>query len=155
MPDVKSFKRVSILLIEDDEGHARLIEKNLRRAGIHNTIVHAKDGQEGMDLIFGERRKEIPTESILILLDLNLPIYHGMQILERIRSTEETKNTPVIVLTTTDDEDEMRRCYELGCNVYITKPVNYTLFSEAIRKIGLLFSVIMIPKNPVSSEAHS
>ena len=82
---------------------------------------------------------------ILILLDLNLPDASGIDILKRVKENNHLKATPVVVLTTTDDSHEIKRCYELGCNVYITKPVNYESFANAIRQLGLFFSVIQVP----------
>ena len=82
---------------------------------------------------------------LLVLLDLNMPVLNGYQVLERMKRDERTKSIPVIILTTTDDAREVSRCYELGCNVYITKPVDYEQFSEAIRKLGLFIMVMMIP----------
>ena len=132
---------VTILLVEDDPGHSRLIEKNLRRANITNEIIKATDGQEAVDYIFGNSC----ASPLLVLLDLNMPVLDGYQVLERMKRDERTKRVPVIILTTTDDPREVARCYELGCNVYITKPVDYEQFSEAIRKLGLFLMVMMIP----------
>jgi CheY-like chemotaxis protein len=84
-------------------------------------------------------------EALLILLDLNLPDMTGIDILRRVKDNKYLKATPVVVLTTTDDSHEIKRCYELGCNVYITKPVNYESFANAIRQLGLFFSVIQVP----------
>ena len=133
---------VTILLVEDDPGHARLIEKNLRRANLTNSIVTVTDGQQAIDYLFNNGR----AQSLLVLLDLNLPVLDGYQVLERMKADERTKRIPVIILTTTDDTREISRCYELGCNVYITKPVDYEQFSEAIRKLGLFMAVLMIPE---------
>ena len=83
---------------------------------------------------------------MLILLDLNLPDTSGIDILRRIKENPHLKCSPVVVLTTTDDSQEIKRCYELGCNVYITKPVNYENFAHAIRQLGLFFSVIQVPQ---------
>jgi len=138
MPDIPE---VTILLVEDDPGHARLIEKNLRRANLTNEIVHVTDGQQAVDYLFSNGRPP----SLLVLLDLNLPVLDGYQVLERMKNDERTKRIPVIILTTTDDTREVARCYELGCNVYVTKPVDYEQFSDAIRKLGLFMAVLMIP----------
>jgi CheY-like chemotaxis protein len=139
---------VTILLVEDDPGHARLIEKNLRRANVENKIDHATDGQQAVEYLFHEGeyadKKNHPTP-LLVLLDLNMPVLDGYQVLERMKVDERTKHIPVIILTTTDDAREVARCYELGCNVYITKPVDYDQFSEAMRKLGLFLLVVMIP----------
>ena len=134
---------VTIIMIEDDEGHARLIERNIRRSGVNNPIVPFGNGTDAMDYLLGsETRKGDP---LLILLDLNLPDMTGIEILRRVKETPHLKSTPVVVLTTTDDAHEIKRCYELGCNVYITKPVNYESFANAIRQLGLFFSVIQVP----------
>jgi CheY-like chemotaxis protein len=134
-------QRVTILLVEDDPGHARLIEKNLRRSNITNEIIHASDGQQAIDLLFSDERPS----PLLVLLDLNMPVLDGYQVLERIRANDKTRHIPVIILTTTDDTREVSRCYELGCNVYVTKPVGYEQFCDAIRKLGLFLSVVAIP----------
>ena len=139
---------VTILLVEDDPGHARLIEKNLRRANVKNKIDHATDGQQAVDYLFREGEyadKKNHPSPLLVLLDLNMPVLDGYQVLDRMKADERTKHIPVIVLTTTDDAREVARCYELGCNVYITKPVDYDQFSEAMRKLGLFLLVVMIP----------
>ena len=83
---------------------------------------------------------------MLVLLDLNLPDMTGLDILARIKSDEHFKRMPVIVLTTTDDRVEIQKCYDLGCNVYITKPVDYEGFATAIRQLGLFLSVMQVPE---------
>jgi CheY-like chemotaxis protein len=135
----------TIIMVEDDEGHARLIEKNLRRAGITNPMIHLEDGSKLLDYFFGEKSIEIEQDKALILLDLNLPGIDGYEILKRLKSENHTHGIPVIILTTTENPKEINRCYELGCNVYMTKPVEYDAFSEAIRKLGLMLSVVKIP----------
>ncbi|OGP54703.1 MAG: hypothetical protein A2Y65_03345 [Deltaproteobacteria bacterium RBG_13_52_11] len=144
MPDIHD---VTILLAEDDPGHTRLIEKNLRRANIKNEIAFATNGQEALDYLFceGAYANHQHPSHLLVLLDLNMPVLDGYQVLERMKTDERTKRIPVIILTTTDDPREVARCYELGCNVYITKPVDYEQFSESIRKLGLFLMVVMIP----------
>jgi CheY-like chemotaxis protein len=138
---------VTILLVEDDPGHARLIERNLRRAHITNEIVTLSDGQQAVDYLFKERTYEGAAHAmpLLMLLDLNLPQLDGYQVLERIKADARTRHIPVLILTTTDEPHEIERCYALGCNVYITKPVEYEQFAEAIRKLGLFLSIVQIP----------
>ena len=140
-------QEVTILLVEDDPGHARLIEKNLRRSNITNDLIVLSDGQQAVDYLFGKGTYAGAKHStrLLMLLDLNLPVLDGYQVLRRMKGDERTKCIPVVVLTTTDDAREVARCYELGCNVYITKPVDYEQFSEAIRKLGLFLAVVTIP----------
>ena len=132
---------VTIVLVEDDPGHARLIEKNIRRAGVSNEISHFASGTAGLDYLMAH--DGAPT---LVLLDLNLPDMSGTHILERLKSNAATKHIPVIVLTTTDDKVEIQKCYDLGCNVYITKPVDYDAFATAIRQLGLFLSVMKVPE---------
>ena len=141
-------REVTIVMVEDDEGHARLIEKNIRRAGVSNEIVPARDGRTALDLILGEDRtgEAARGRNLLILLDLNLPDMTGIDILERVKGNPHTRHLPVVILTTTDDAVEIKRCYDLGANVYITKPVNYEGFANAIRQLGLFFAVMQVPE---------
>jgi CheY-like chemotaxis protein len=138
---------VEIVMIEDDEGHARLIEKNIRRAGVNNKILPFGNGTDAVNFLFGEDGTGLANKGkpLLILLDLNLPDMTGVDILGRVKNNEYLKRIPVVVLTTTDDATEIQRCYDLGCNVYITKPVDYENFANAIRQLGLFFSVIQVP----------
>ena len=137
---------VSIVMVEDDEGHARLIEKNIRRAGIANGLVHFVDGGSALDYLFNHDDGPGKNGPALVLLDLNLPDMSGTDILQKIKNDPALKRTPVVVLTTTDDRQEIQRCYDLGANVYITKPVNYENFAQAIRQLGLFLSVIQVPE---------
>lgn len=143
-------KPVSIVMIEDDEGHARLIEKNIRRAGVNNEIIPFTNGTEALAYLFGPDGSGTVSSGrqLLILLDLNLPDMGGVDILEKVKANAHTKRSPVVVLTTTDDSREIQRCYDLGANVYITKPVNYDGFANAIRQLGLFFSVMQVPESP-------
>ncbi|HVV94640.1 MAG TPA: response regulator [Hyphomicrobiales bacterium] len=137
---------VTIVMIEDDEGHARLIERNIRRAGIYNAIRHFGDGTSALKFLFEDSEGTLAKSPALVLLDLNLPDMTGVDILARVKGDERLKRTPVVILTTTDDEVEIKRCYDLGANVYITKPVNYESFATAIRQLGLFLSVIQVPE---------
>ncbi|MGN6582171.1 MAG: response regulator [Rhizobiaceae bacterium] len=144
----EEFKPVTIIMIEDDEGHARLIEKNVRRAGVNNKIIPFTNGTDALAFLFGRdgSGNESAGRQLLILLDLNLPDMTGVDILTKIKNNVHLKRSPVVVLTTTDDAREIQRCYDLGANVYITKPVNYEGFANAIRQLGLFFSVIQVPE---------
>ena len=140
---------VSIVMIEDDEGHARLIERNIRRAGVNNEIMSFRNGTDGLTYLLGADGSgdESSNRSMLILLDLNLPDMTGVDILVKVKANVHTKRSPVIILTTTDDEREIKRCYDLGANVYITKPVNYESFANAIQQLGLFLSVMQVPND--------
>jgi len=139
---------VTIIMIEDDEGHARLIEKNIRRAGVANQIVPFTNGTEALAYLLGPDGSGMVNKGrqLLVLLDLNLPDMTGIDILEKVKGNEHTRRSPVVVLTTTDDQREIQRCYDLGANVYITKPVDYEGFANAIKQLGLFFSVMQIPE---------
>ncbi len=138
---------VTIILIEDDAGHARLIEKNVRRAGVNNIMLPFTNGSDALAHLLGVDAggSRVAHGPVLVLLDLNLPDMSGLDILGKLRSDEVLRGAPVIVLTTTDDRGEIQRCYELGCNVYITKPVDYESFAAAIRQLGLFLAVMKVP----------
>ncbi len=138
-------ENLKILLIEDDPGHARLVEKNLRRSQVMGEIIVLKDGQEAINYFFGDKSHMRLDAPVLVLLDLNLPILDGYQVLKRLKRDAHTRHIPVIILTTADDAREIERCYALGCNVCVTKPVDYDQFSDAICKLGLFLGVIAIP----------
>lgn len=138
---------LSILLAEDDPGHATLVRKNLRRAGIANEIHHVTDGQSALDFIhsvgpYADRPVGGP---LLLLLDIKMPRLDGVEVLRTIKSDVRTQRLPVVILTTTDDPREVQHCYELGCNIYITKPVDHERFVEAVRRLGLFLSVMICP----------
>jgi CheY-like chemotaxis protein len=141
-------KPVTIIMIEDDEGHARLIEKNIRRAGVGNEIIPFTNGTDALGFLMGPdgSGENNRGRQLLVLLDLNLPDMTGVDILEKVKNNEHTRRSPVVVLTTTDDQREIQRCYDLGANVYITKPVDYDGFANAIRQLGLFFSVMQVPE---------
>jgi len=144
----QEIRPVTIVLVEDDEGHARLIEKNIRRAGVNNEILLFTTGISALDFLLGKDRSGEANagKQLLVLLDLNLPDMAGVDILAQLKSNQHVKRSPVVVLTTTDDANEIQRCYDLGANVYITKPVNYESFANAIRQLGLFLSVIQVPE---------
>ena len=135
-------KPLKILLIEDDEGHATLIQMNLRDAGITNRIEHISDGQSAVDYL--DNLHENKRSPLLILLDLNLPVLDGYGVLKILKSNAATKKIPIIILTSSDDQREIDRCYELGCNVYLRKPINYNEFVHAVKQLGVFISIIEV-----------
>ncbi len=141
-------KEVIILVAEDDEGHAGLIHKNLARAGIANEIRHFRDGQEISDFLFreggGPHRQS--GKAYVLLLDIRMPRLDGTKVLERVKADPELRKIPVIMITTTDDPREVAHCHALGCSNYITKPVEYDAFVNAIRQLGLFLSVVQVPQ---------
>ncbi len=141
-------QEVHLIIAEDDEGHAALIKKNLKRAGFKNDILHCKDGQEVLDFLFlkGEGPHRISGKSYLLLLDIRMPKVDGVEVLRQIKKDPELCKMPVIMVTTTDDPREVDHCHKLGCNIYITKPVDYERFIDAIKKLGLFLAVVKVPK---------
>lgn len=140
-------KEVEILITEDDEGHAQLIQRNLIRAGIANPMQHFRNGQEVLDFLFrdgnGPHRRS--GKAYLLILDIRMPKVDGVEVLRRIKADENLKKMPIIMLTTTDDPREVELCHELGCSHYIAKPVDYDRFVESIRNLGLFLSVVEVP----------
>ena len=141
-------KEVVILIADDDAGHARLIEKNLARVGLHNPIERFEDGQQILDFLLrrGAGRKREPDTPYLLLLDIRMPKVDGVEVLRQTKEDSELRKIPTCMLTTTDDPREVERCHELGCNNYIVKPVDYEKFAEAIRQLGLFISLVQVPE---------
>jgi CheY-like chemotaxis protein len=138
-----------IVLAEDDDGHAQLIQRNMKRAGVGNEVVRVRDGQEALDFVQGRGPHPRPAR-LLLLLDINMPRVDGVEVLRRLKQDPATARIPVIMLTTTDDPREVARCYEVGCSVYVTKPVRYEDFVEALTRLGMFLSIVQVPKAPDS-----
>lgn len=140
-------KEVTILIAEDDEGHAALIEKNLRRSGILNKIQVFRDGEEIYKFLFNTNGSNHRIRGIpyLLLLDIRMPKMDGVEVLKQIKTDQELKKMPVIMITTTDDPREIDTCHVYGCNSYITKPVEYDKFVEIIRNLGAFLKIVKIP----------
>ncbi|HEV3142373.1 MAG TPA: response regulator [Gemmataceae bacterium] len=137
-----------ILMAEDDDGHASLVQRNLKRGGVVNRIVHVHDGQVALDYIrrqgaFAGRKADGP---LVLLLDINMPRVDGVEVLRQLKADDQTAKIPVIMLTTTDDPREVQRCYELGCAVYVIKPVACDAFIEAIKRLGLFLAIVKVPR---------
>jgi CheY-like chemotaxis protein len=143
---------LTILIAEDDDGHAELIIENLRDAGINNKIVRFRNGQEALDFFFNEPQANnqtavrIPGQAYMLLLDIRMPKVDGVEVLRQIKADPELKKMPVLMLTTTDDPREIEKCYSLGCSCYITKPLDYKQFSETLIRLGLFLLVVQIPQ---------
>jgi CheY-like chemotaxis protein len=136
-----------ILVVDDDEGHLELVCRNLKRAGVTNTLICFSDGQSVLDYIFcrGDYAERLPNGHPLVLLDINMPGIDGLEVLRQIKNDEIKRKIPVIILTTTDDSREVDRCYDLGCSSYVTKPVDPKAFLEAVNRVGLFISIINVP----------
>lgn len=147
---------VVIVLAEDDDGQASLVERNIRRAGFTNGFIRLKDGQEALDFFKSEgpfAGNPAPS-TLVLLLDINMPRIDGIEVLRQLRSSPETSTVPIIMLTTTDNPKEIDRCYQLGCNVYITKPVEPDAFIESIKRLGFFLQVVKLPKNGKATKAE-
>ena len=138
---------VTILMVEDEAAHATLIERNLRRGGITNPVVRIDNGAEALDYLFNRGKYAGHKRPIylLVLLDLNMTGVSGYQVLKEMKEDEECRVVPVIVLTTTNDPHEVQRCYDLGCNNFVTKPVNPREFAKAIQDLGLFIDIMSAP----------
>lgn len=145
-------QKLEILVVDDDAGHVELVRRNLRRAGVNNQLTAISTGRDALDYVFRKGAHSARESSnLLILLDINMPGgVDGVEVLRRIKADPERARTPVIMLTTTDDPREVERCYELGCNVYIVKPVDPGAFVESVAKLGLFVSVVSVPEERVS-----
>jgi CheY-like chemotaxis protein len=144
---------VTILVVDDDPGHCELIRRNLRRALVKNVIEMVHDGEEALNYVHrrGAHTGQAIAERLLLLLDINMPgAVNGLDVLQQIKGNPVTRIIPIIMLTSTDNPREMARCYELGCNIYITKPVDAQQFIDAIRRIGLFVDIVSVA--PLSPE---
>lgn len=141
-------REVTIVLAEDDAGHASLITRNLKRAGIRNNILHFRDGRKTLDFLLrrGDGPHRVPGIPYVLLLDIRMPEIDGIKVLHQIKRDAELCKLPVIMVTTTDDPQEVDRCHSLGCNNYIVKPVDYDRFVEAVRWLGLFLMVMEVPQ---------
>ena len=137
----------TILIVDDDEGHSILIRQNLQLSGLNNPIEHFSNGQEALDFLFrrNQGRSREHGKTYLVLLDIRMPKVDGVEVLRQIKSDPELRKLPVIMLTTTEDSREVERCHELGCSVYVQKPVDYDRFAEAIRRLGLFLMLLLSP----------
>lgn len=140
-----------ILLVEDNPSDIDLTRRALRKSHVANELVVAEDGQEVLDYLLhgvplaGSTIEELPT---LILLDLKLPKVDGLQVLRQIRADERTSRLPVVILTTSSEEEDIAQSYDLGANSYIRKPVDFKQFVEAVQHLGLYWLVMNEPAPP-------
>jgi len=135
--------RDHIVLIEDNDGHAQLIESNLRDTGIANPVTRFTNGYDALDALLPEGEQS--NTPLLAIIDLNMPGMHGTELLARFRSDARTKSLPLVVLTTSANSAEVTKCYELGCNLYLAKPNSYLDFEKAIRTLGVVLQLVRFP----------
>jgi CheY-like chemotaxis protein len=134
-----------ILLVEDNPDDLELTQLALRSAKVVNRLVVARDGVEALDLLFRDGGDGAPLRPIVVLLDLKLPRVDGLQVLERIRGDASTRELPVVVLTSSDEEEDRHRSYALHANSYVRKPVDFDRFQAAVRQLGFYWTVLNEP----------
>jgi CheY-like chemotaxis protein len=141
-----NYKELIILVAEDDDGHAELILEGLVESGVRNRIVRFSNGQQVWDFLSGTGTGAVrePEKNYLLLLDINMPVMDGIEVLRRMKSNNELREVPVIMLTTTDDPREVEVCYKIGCNIYISKPVDFVRFTDTLKRLGLFLQVVKI-----------
>ena len=137
--------RMDVLLVEDNPDDVELTLRSLKKARLVNPVRIARDGAEALDLLFGGDGTRAAAVPKVVLLDLKLPRVGGLEVLERIRADARTKSLPVVVLTSSREEPDVRRAYELGANSYIVKPVEFEKFVAAVGEVGLYWLVLNQP----------
>lgn len=139
---------LTILLAEDDDGHATLIRRNLERAKLRARVVRFRDGKQLLAFLRGEFEEELPRGPALLLLDIRMPGIDGTEVLRQMKEDPRLRSIPVYMLTTTDNPTEVNRCFELGCNAYLTKPVSYEAFAGAMERLSAFLEVTQLPTKP-------
>ena len=134
-----------ILLVEDNGDDLELTQLALREAKVSNRLVVARDGVEALDLLFRDGGDGAPLRPVVVLLDLKLPRVDGLQVLARIRGDARTRDLPVVVLTSSDEEEDRHRSYALHVNSYVRKPVDFDRFQAAVRQLGFYWTVLNEP----------
>lgn len=142
----------TILLVEDNPSDIGLTERAFKKSHITNNLVIAQDGQEGLDYLFCQgnyANREDTVPPMLVLLDLKLPKVDGLEVLRQIRNDPRTHRVPVVILTSSREEQDVAAGYDLGVNSYIRKPVDFQQFAEVIKQLGLYW--LVINENPHQS----
>jgi len=145
------YNSIDILLVEDNIDDAELTMRELKRNHLANNMFHVRDGEEAIDFIFAqnkyEEKHEIASVPKVILLDINMPKVNGVEVLQKLKSDERTKDIPVVILTSSKESSDIKKCYELGANSYIAKPVNFEAFAHSIKNIGFYWLLLNEPPN--------
>lgn len=140
---------VEVLLVEDNIVDAELAIRELKKHNMANNLVHVKDGEEAIAFIFGTGKfansRNISYPPKVILLDIQMPKVNGIEVLERIKSDERTRAIPIVVLTSSKEDPDIQKCYKLGANSYIVKPVNFEGFAQAIKNLGFYWLLLNQP----------
>ena len=138
----------TILLVEDNPDDEALTTRALRMAKIANDIVVARDGAEALDYVFGEGQfagRDVSKVPAVVLLDLKLPKLSGLEVLQRLRSDPRTRLVPVVILTSSSEDEDMLRSYESGANSYVRKPVEFGAFANAVSQLGVYWLLLNQP----------
>jgi two-component system response regulator len=140
---------VEVLLVEDNINDAELAIRELKKHNLSNNLFHVKDGEEALEFILAtgryENRRDVQKPPKLILLDIQMPKVNGIEVLQQIKSNEKTKTIPVVILTSSKEDPDIKKCYTLGANSYIVKPVNFIGFAEAIKNLGFYWLLLNQP----------
>jgi two-component system response regulator len=139
--------QIEIILVEDNQDDAALVIRALKKNNLANKLIHLKDGAEALDFIFGKLADEdaIIKAPKVILLDLKMPKVNGIEVLEKVKGDPRTKMIPVVILTSSAEDPDIKRCYDLGANSYIVKPVEFDNFSKAVADLGLYWLLLNHP----------
>lgn len=138
---------ILIVLVEDNPSDAELTIRALRKNNLANRIVHLKDGEEAIEFLFGKHAPAIDANDAprVVLLDIKLPKVDGIEILRRMKSDERTRNMPVVVLTSSNQEQDIRAAYDLGVNSFVTKPIRYDDFARVVTELGAYWLMLNVP----------
>lgn len=140
---------VEVLLVEDNMTDAELTIRELKKHNLANNLIHVKNGEEALEFIFGTGKyageRDISFPPKLVLLDIQMPKVNGIEVLQQIKSDERTRTMPVVILTSSKEDPDIKKCYELGANSYIVKPVNFEGFAQAIQKLGMYWLLLNQP----------
>ena len=139
---------IEILLVEDNVSDAEMTIRALKKNNLANNLLHVKDGAAALDFLFadGQYNGSVMESTLkLILLDLKMPKINGIEVLQRIRENEYTKRIPVVVLTSSKEDPDIQKCYDLGVNSYVVKPVEFDAFQKAISDLGLYWMIVNLP----------
>jgi two-component system response regulator len=144
---------IEVLLVEDSINDAELTIRELKKHNMANNLVHVKNGEEALDFIFGSGKfagkREMFHFPKLVLLDIQMPKVNGIEVLQKIRDDPRTKKIPVVILTSSKQDPDIQRCYELGVNSYIVKPVNFEGFAQAIKNLGFYWLLLNQPPSSI------
>jgi len=142
---------VDLLLVEDNANDAELTIQELKKNNMANNLIHVRDGEEALDFIFATGkyagRNEILPRPKIVLLDIQMPKVNGIEVLQKMKSDSRTHSIPVVILTSSKEDPDIKKCYALGVNSYIIKPVNFESFAEAIKNLGFYWLLLNQPPN--------